>query len=313
MIVAGTGPRSVVTTASYEARRFGVGLGHAGGAGAAAVPAGRVPGAGLRLLPRGVARGDGDRAVAPSSAVEVVGLDEAYLDLTGLPAPHAAMRRLAGRDRADDRPRLLDRDRPEQARRQGGLRCREAARVRGADPRAGVRAVRVLAVRAGAGHRPQDGRAAARAGRRDAGRARRRRPGERLAARFGPRLAAELQRRARFEDDSPVTEERKVVSESRELTFDQDIRDPRTARGDPGPAGRAAVRGPRSPSGAAGGRSASRSASTTSPPTPGPARCPRPVGVGRPGRSGRARASAPVRGAAPGPAAGCARGRTRTG
>ena len=27
--------------------------------------------------------------------VEVVGLDEAYLDLSGLPAPHAAMRRLA--------------------------------------------------------------------------------------------------------------------------------------------------------------------------------------------------------------------------
>ena len=31
--------------------------------------------------------------------VEVVGLDEAYLDLTGLPAPHAAMRRLARADR----------------------------------------------------------------------------------------------------------------------------------------------------------------------------------------------------------------------
>jgi DNA polymerase-4 len=51
-------------------------------------------------------------------------------------------------------------------------------------------------------------------------------PHARLAARFGTRLAAELQRRARFEDDSPVTEERKVVSESREVTFDEDIRDP---------------------------------------------------------------------------------------
>jgi DNA polymerase-4 len=46
-----------------------------------------------------------------------------------------------------------------------------------------------------------------------------------LAAVFGARLAAELQRRARFEDDAPVTEERKVVSESRELTFDRDIAD----------------------------------------------------------------------------------------
>jgi DNA polymerase-4 len=50
-------------------------------------------------------------------------------------------------------------------------------------------------------------------------------PHEHLAGRFGARLAAELQRRARFEDESPVTEERKVVSESREVTFDEDIRD----------------------------------------------------------------------------------------
>ena len=46
---------------------------------------------------------------------------------------------------------------------------------------------------------------------------------ERLAAAFGPRLGAELQRRARFEDDAPVTQERKVISESRETTFDSDI------------------------------------------------------------------------------------------
>jgi DNA polymerase-4 len=47
-----------------------------------------------------------------------------------------------------------------------------------------------------------------------------------LAARFGGRYAAELQRRAAFLDDAPVTEERKVVSESRETTFDRDISDP---------------------------------------------------------------------------------------
>src|SRR5205807_2473799 len=44
-----------------------------------------------------------------------------------------------------------------------------------------------------------------------------------LAARFGARFARELQQRARFEDDAPVTEHRKVVSESREVTFDRDI------------------------------------------------------------------------------------------
>jgi DNA polymerase-4 len=46
-----------------------------------------------------------------------------------------------------------------------------------------------------------------------------------LAERFGPRHGAELRRRARFEDESPVTQERKVVSESRETTFDRDIAD----------------------------------------------------------------------------------------
>jgi DNA polymerase-4 len=50
-------------------------------------------------------------------------------------------------------------------------------------------------------------------------------PAQELAVRFGSRFAGELQRRARFEDDSPVTEERKVVSESREVTFDYDIND----------------------------------------------------------------------------------------
>ena len=49
---------------------------------------------------------------------------------------------------------------------------------------------------------------------------------EHLAERFGPRLGAALRLRAQFEDDSPVTQERKVISESRETTFDSDIADP---------------------------------------------------------------------------------------
>jgi DNA polymerase-4 len=51
-------------------------------------------------------------------------------------------------------------------------------------------------------------------------------PARPLAARFGARFAAELQRRAQFIDHSPVSEVRKVVSESRETTFDYDISDP---------------------------------------------------------------------------------------
>src|SRR5580658_4661556 len=93
VIVAGTGPRSVVTTASYEARRFGVG---------SAMPAARA----RRLCPDGVFLAPdfayyraASREVmgivrANVELVEVIGLDEAYLELTGMPAPHAAMRRI---------------------------------------------------------------------------------------------------------------------------------------------------------------------------------------------------------------------------
>src|ERR1700745_1596927 len=93
VVVAGTGPRSVVTTASYEARRVGVGW---------AMPAARA----RRLCPHGVflapdfayyretSREVMARVRALVDAVEVIGLDEAYLDLTGLPAPRAALRRL---------------------------------------------------------------------------------------------------------------------------------------------------------------------------------------------------------------------------
>src|SRR5579871_3848471 len=95
VVVAGTGPRAVVTTASYEARRFGVG---------SAMPAARA----RRLCPQGVFLApdfayyrEASRQVmalvrATVDTVEVVGLDEGYLDLTGLADPVGAMRRLAG-------------------------------------------------------------------------------------------------------------------------------------------------------------------------------------------------------------------------
>ena len=99
MVVAGSGPRAVVTTASYEARRFGVG---------SAMPAARA----RRLCPeavvlppdfptyREVSREVMDLVRAHVERVEVVGLDEAYLDLTGLYSPRAAMRRLLAEIRA---------------------------------------------------------------------------------------------------------------------------------------------------------------------------------------------------------------------
>ena len=142
VIVAGTGPRAVVTTASYEARRFGVG---------SAMPAARA----RRLCPDGVFLPpdfayyrEASREVmalvrACVDAVEVIGLDEAYLDLSGLPAP-ARRDAAAGASRSRTQTGLhcsigIG---PEQAGGQGRLRRREAARLRRPHPRAGVRALR---------------------------------------------------------------------------------------------------------------------------------------------------------------------------
>ena len=223
VIVAGTGPRSVVMTASYEARRFGVG---------SALPAGRA----RRLCPDGVFLPpdfvyyrEASREVmgivrSHVTVVEVIGLDEAYLELTGLPAPHAAMRLVAS-----------------EIERETGLRCS-----------IGIGPSKLVAKVASDAEKPRGfvvltrEQACSRFGSSPCGLV----PGigpktvERLGRfgittlaglaaasphalgqRFGARFAAELQRRARFEDDSPVTEERKVVSESREITFDYDIAD----------------------------------------------------------------------------------------
>ncbi len=91
--MAGSGPRAVVTTASYEARKFGV---------FSATPASRA----RRLCPDAVflppdfklyrerSRAVMDVLRAHIDRVEVVGLDEAYLDLTGFERPKAAARRV---------------------------------------------------------------------------------------------------------------------------------------------------------------------------------------------------------------------------
>ncbi len=162
VVVSGTGPRAVVTTASYEARRYGVG---------SAMPASRA----RRLCPQAIFLPPDFPTYREVSArmmgivrahverVEVVGLDEAYLDLEGLYSPRAAMRRLLAEIKARGRADLLGGDRPQQARRQGRLRRGEAGRLRGAHARGGVRALRRLAARADPRHRAEDRGAAGRA------------------------------------------------------------------------------------------------------------------------------------------------------
>src|SRR3954471_4772682 len=59
VIVAGSGPRAVVTTASYEARKVRDLLGHPGRAREAAVPRRGGPAAGLRDVPGALPGGHG--------------------------------------------------------------------------------------------------------------------------------------------------------------------------------------------------------------------------------------------------------------
>jgi DNA polymerase-4 len=224
VIVAGSGPRAVVTTASYEARRFGVG---------SAMPASRA----RRLCPHGVfltpdfdhyrqaSREVMGRVRASAATVEVVGLDEAYLDLSGHQHPVAAMRRLR-REIFDATgltcsvgigPNKLVAKVASDAEKPAGfvVLSREQAQARfagapcglvpGIGPKTAER-LRALGI-------ANLGQLAAA-------------PAQLLAASFGPRFGLELQRRARFEDEATVSQVRKVISESRERTFDRDIADP---------------------------------------------------------------------------------------
>ncbi len=228
VLVAGSGPRAVVTTASYEARRFGVG---------SAMPAAKA----RRLCPqavvlppdfptyREVSRRMMDLVRAQVERVEVVGLDEAYLDLGGLYSPRAAMRRLVAEIRAAVQltcsvgigPNKLVAKVASDAEKPAGfvVLTREQACVRfaqappglvpGIGPKTAARLTALgLTTLAAVGAAPE----------------------QILVERFGPNLGRELSRRARFEHDGEVGTARKVISESRERTFDEDIRDPAELR-----------------------------------------------------------------------------------
>jgi DNA polymerase IV len=228
VIVAGSGPRAVVTTASYEARKYGVG---------SAMPAARA----RRLCPQAVvlapdftAYREASREVmeivrAHVERVEVVGLDEAYLDLGGLFSPRAAMRRLIAeiRDRTELTcsvgigPNKLVAKVASDAEKPAGFvvltRAQACARfaqaqpglVPGIGPKTVARLAELGLTTLGAvGAAPE----------------------RMLVERFGPNLGVELGRRARFEHDGVVGAARKVSSESRERTFDRDIQDPALLR-----------------------------------------------------------------------------------
>jgi DNA polymerase-4 len=224
VIVSGSGPRAVVTTATYEARAFGV---HS------AMPVSQA----RRLCPQAVAVAPDFGAYRAASQrvwalvreqiekVEQVGLDEGYLDLSDLVAPKAAMRRLVVEIRARTGlgasvgigPNKLVAKIASDCEKPGGMVAltREQACERfasaspgllpGIGPKTAER-LRALGLATIAQLREHGADA--------------------LAAAFGERQGRYLHRRARFEDDGTVEPVREIKSQSSETTFDFDVGDP---------------------------------------------------------------------------------------
>ena len=223
VVVAGSGPRAVVTTASYEARKFGV---------FSATPAERA----RRLCPQAVflppdfelyrARSKEVFAVLDSHVerVEAASLDEAYLDLSALERPKAAARRikLAVEEQTGLTcsigigPSKLVAKVASDAEKPDGfvVLTREEARERFTDASPGLIP----------GIGPRTTEKLRRGGITTLGQLRRV-PVEQLIDAFGPGTGPYLLRLANFDDDREVTPIRIAKSESRETTFDTDIHD----------------------------------------------------------------------------------------
>ncbi len=224
VIVCGSGPRAVVTTASYEARK----LAGIHSAMPAAVARRRLPDA-VYLPPDFTAYREASVRVmevlrSNAETVEVVGLDEAYIDLTGLFSPKATMRRIASEIREQtgltcsvgiSESRMLAKITSELGKPAGlVVLSREEALERfagespGLIPGIGPKTVTKLG---GMGIRTLAELCA--------------RDPEMLEAAFGPRQGRWLHRRAQLEDETPVTVVRETKSQSAETTFDVDVDD----------------------------------------------------------------------------------------
>jgi len=225
VIVCGSGPRAVVTTASYEARK----LAGIHSAMPAAVARRRLPDA-VYLTPDFPAYREASGRVMEvlrrnAETVEVVGLDEAYLDLTGIFSPKATMRRIASQIRTEtgltcsvgiSESRMLAKITSELGKPAGlVVLAREDALERFAADSPGlipgigpktVERLEAMGVRTLADLR-EHGR-------------------EELEGAFGPRSGAWLHARARLLDETPVTPEHETKSQSTETTFDHDVADP---------------------------------------------------------------------------------------
>jgi DNA polymerase IV len=223
LIIAWNGPRSVVTTASYEARKFGVG---------SAMPASRA----RRLCPQGIYlppdmshyRDVSRKVMALIDELEVpneqVSLDELYLDLSGVDFPVQTMTNLVRRIRDElgldasvgIGPNKLVAKVASDAEKPRGfvMLSSEQAVERFAD--ASPRLIPGIGPKTADRLREMGIETLA---------ALRERPLDELRSRFGESHGHMLFERARFRDSGRVSEERVRKSQSVEGTFDVDISD----------------------------------------------------------------------------------------
>jgi DNA polymerase-4 len=223
VVVAGSGPRAVVTTASYEAREFGVG---------SAMPASRA----RRLCPdahwlppdfayyreasRRVMALVGELGVP----LEPLSLDETYLDLSDLPDPVARMSDLVRRIREELQ---LDASIGIGPNKLVAKVASDAEKPRGFVVLTREQAVARFAsspVRLIPGIGPKTAARLKGYGVETLGQLQRCTvPG--LIERFGENHGRALHERAQFRSDSPVSTDRETKSRSVETTFDEDIAD----------------------------------------------------------------------------------------
>ncbi len=223
VIVAGTGPRAVVTTASYEARKFGI-----GSAMSAAEAKRRCPQA-ITIPPDHAAYSEKSREVwgmvrERLAVLQQAGIDEAYADLTGVERPIPLLRELIAEVKdatgiqisAGVAPNRLvakiasDLGKPAGFVAIGREQCathiadRSPRIVPGIGPKTAARLAEM-------GYATLGALQAA--------------PVEELQARFGERYGHDLHRRAHLHDESPVETTRVAKSRSVETTFDTDVAD----------------------------------------------------------------------------------------
>jgi DNA polymerase-4 len=224
VVVCGSGPRAVVTTASYEARK----LAGIHSAMPAAVARRRLPDA-VYLQPDFTAYREASGQVMAvlrrnAETVEVVGLDEAYVDLTGIFSPKTTMRRIATEIRGEtgltcsigiSESRMLAKIVSELGKPAGLVVLSRAEALErfsqdspGLIPGVGPKTVvklEAIGIRTLADLRALSP--------------------DLLEQRFGPRQGRWLHRRAQLEDETPVTVLHETKSQSAETTFDVDVHD----------------------------------------------------------------------------------------